>query len=506
MDGIILLRSLQADFIKRLHHSCLLHCEIIGQHSELTIIKGERLTNLRNFCWLMAEKYKRTSMVRDVFISNLKGKLGEEVVKERLGNLITEINYEQKIGGDGKSDFTLTLHPHIGLQVKSRHGNIDQVRWSVTSQEVSKNTVIVCILIQEDVNESQSFYHLFLAGFLPTAMIKLKTGNISFGIHQLLYAGGLFSYLESCTNNFPANSPTSHISESITCDEYIPEYTLTKNPIDGIVDIYSKQDLSLLYMTLGDEYLGKGQYSAAINSYHQSLQIALQIDTKNYHICEIYYKLGAVNYQIGEYQLAISHYNKSININTNYAKSYHGRGLVYHQLDNYYLALADYNQAIVINPYIATFYQNRAKLRLQMLDYQGAIEDYYQAMIIDPHICDHLPQQLSPEKEQLYQLSNIIPDDAHSYTQRGKIRTDLGDYQGAISDYTMAINMSYDDIDIYYLRGNAHYHLGNTTAAIADFSKAVQLYWQAGKLTEYQHIQAKIVELEVEASLDILNF
>ncbi|MBD2136581.1 tetratricopeptide repeat protein [Anabaena sp. FACHB-1237] len=502
MDGIILLRSLQADFIKRLHHRSLLHCEIIGQHSELTIIKGERLTNLRNFCWLMAEKYKRTSIVRDVFVSNLKGKLGEEVVKERLGNLITEINYEQKIGGDGKSDFTLTSHPHIGLQVKSRHGTIDQVRWTVTAQEVSKNTVIVCILIEEDVNESQSFYHLFLAGFLPTAMIKLKTGKISFGIDQLLYAGGLFSYLESFANNFLANSQTSHISESITSDKYIPEYTLTKNPIHGIVDIYSKQDLSLLYMTLGDEYLAKAEYPAAINSYHQSLQI----NTKNCQTCEVYYKLGAANYQIGEYQLAISHYSQSIKINTDHAQSYHGRGLVHYQMDNYYLALADYNQAIVINPYIATFYQNRAELRLKMLDYQGAIEDYYQAMIINPNISHDLAQQLSAEKEQLYQLSNIVPNDAHSYTQRGKIRTDLGDYQGAISDYTMAINMSYHDIDIYYLRGNAHYRLGNKTAAIADFSKAVQLYWHAGKLEEYQDIQAKIVELEVEASLDILNF
>ena len=72
MDWITLLRSLQSDFLNRLTSSCLLHCEIEGQHSELTIISGDRLKSLREFCWLMAEKYKRTSPVRDVFINNLK--------------------------------------------------------------------------------------------------------------------------------------------------------------------------------------------------------------------------------------------------------------------------------------------------------------------------------------------------------------------------------------------------------------------------------------------------
>ncbi len=196
MDWITLLRSLQSDFIKRLTTGCLLHCETEAQYSELTIISGERLKALRDFCWQMAEKYKRTSTVRDVFISNLKGKLGEEVVKERLADFITEVDYEKRFGGDGKIDFTLTADPSIGVEVKSRHGTIDRVRWSVSSEEVEKNAVVVCVLIQEEVHEAQSEYHLLLAGFLPTQMIKLKTGRISFGINQLLYGGGLWCYLE----------------------------------------------------------------------------------------------------------------------------------------------------------------------------------------------------------------------------------------------------------------------------------------------------------------------
>ncbi|MEQ8753560.1 MAG: hypothetical protein RID09_08580 [Coleofasciculus sp. G1-WW12-02] len=152
MDWITLLRSQQTDFIQRLKSGHLLHCDVEGQHSELTVISGERLTQLRDFCWQMAEKYKRNSSVRDVFINNLKGKLAEEVVKARLGDWVTEIDYEQRLGGDGKVDFTLTCAPDVGIQVKSRYGSIDTVQWSISPEEAYKNHVLVCILIQEEVN------------------------------------------------------------------------------------------------------------------------------------------------------------------------------------------------------------------------------------------------------------------------------------------------------------------------------------------------------------------
>ena len=65
---------------------------------------------------------------------------------------MTEIDYEQRLGGDGKVDFTLTCAPDVGIQVKSRYGSIDTVQWSISPEEAYKNHVLVCILIQEEVN------------------------------------------------------------------------------------------------------------------------------------------------------------------------------------------------------------------------------------------------------------------------------------------------------------------------------------------------------------------
>ncbi len=193
IDWTTLLRVQQTDFIQRISSGCLLHCAAKGQHSELTIISGERLRHLRDFCWKMAEKYKRDSPIRKVFIDNMKGKLGEEVVKTRLGNFVTEVDYEQHLGGDSKVDFRLTTNPRICLQVKARHGNINSVQWWISQEEVQKNAALVCVLIQEEVNEAQLEYNLILAGFLPASLIERD----KVGINQLLYGGGLRSYLES---------------------------------------------------------------------------------------------------------------------------------------------------------------------------------------------------------------------------------------------------------------------------------------------------------------------
>ncbi|MBW4478809.1 MAG: tetratricopeptide repeat protein [Tolypothrix brevis GSE-NOS-MK-07-07A] len=507
MDWITLLRSLQSDFIKRLSSGCLLHCQTEGQYSELTIISGERLKSLRDFCWLMAEKYKRTSPVRDVFINNLKGKLGEEVVKERLADFITEVDYEKRFGGDGNIDFTLSCDRAIGIEVKSRHGSIERVRWSVSSAEVEKNAVVVCILIQEEVNEAQPEYHLFVAGFLPTQMIKLKTGRISFGIEQLLYGGGLFGYLEQLQS-----AENNHLSKQYKKSQFQQTY------------IYTEEDLIQLHVKQGDECFQKREYEAAIKNYNTALQL-------NPDDAEVYYKRGLARYYLVDDEKAIQDYNQAIKINPKYAKAYNKLGLARYELGDYEQAIEDYSQAIRINPYDAIAYRNRADARFHIGDNQGAIEDYNQAIKINPNCVDSnaLSQQRVIDiftqsieissNEVVYNRGNVVydledyekaikinPDDAEAYYNRGNARFDLGDRTGAIEDYTQAIKINYNYGDAYYNRGNARYCLGDKLLAIDDFHKATDLYWKEGKLAEHKDARERILELEIEESLDILNF
>ncbi|MEH2402363.1 tetratricopeptide repeat protein [Nostoc sp.] len=545
MDWITLLRSLQSDFIKRLTSGCLLHCETEGQYSELTIISGERLKALREFCWLMAEKYKRVSPVRDVFISYLKGKLGEEVVKERLADFITEVDYEKRFGGDGNIDFTLTSDPSIGIEVKSRHGRIDRVRWSISSEEVEKNAVVVCILIQEDVSEAQSEYHLFLAGFLPTRMIKLKTGKISFGIEQLLYGGGLGCYLEqlqSSINNSSKQQPS--IYKYLPKQEILPKPTnnqLLKSSFQPELDNssqYRDEHLNILYVKLGDECFEKGEYQNAIANFNQALEL-------KYSDIDLYYKRGLAHYQIGDYEAAIADYSQAIQMNLHDAKSYNKRGLALSHLGRLEEAINDYTQAIIINPNVAVAYKNRAEARSHLGDNQGAIEDYTQAIKINPDYADAyknrgIARYLLDSQPGFPQAIKINPKDAIAYKKRGNARSDLGDFEGAIEDYTQAIqiNRNYADAyyncgnarsdlgdfqgaiedytqaiqinlnyaDAYYNRGNIRLEIADKQGAIEDFQKAADIYRQEGKLEALKDTRERILDLEIEESLDILKF
>ncbi|MBW4427260.1 MAG: tetratricopeptide repeat protein [Nostoc desertorum CM1-VF14] len=538
MDWITLLRSLQSDFIKRLASGCLLHCETEGQYSELTIISGERLRALREFCWLMAEKYKRVLPVRDVFISYLKGKLGEEVVKERLADFITEVDYEKRFGGDGNIDFTLTSDPSIGIEVKSRHGRIDRVRWSISSEEVEKNAVVVCILIQEDVSEAQSEYHLFLAGFLPTRMIKLKTGKISFGIEQLLYGGGLWCYLEQLQSSINNSRQQSSIHKYFPKQEILSKPTINQVFKSSFKAEYSDEDLNIFYVKLGDECFEKGEYTNAIANYNQALQV------KSSDI-NLYYKRGLAYYQVGDYEAAIADYSQAIQMNLHDAKSYNKRGLALSQLGRLEEAINDYSEAIRINPNVAVAYKNRAEARSHVGDNQGAIEDYTQAIKINPHYADTyknrgIARYLLSSQPGFPQAIKINPKDAIAYKKRGNARSDLGDFEGAIEDYTQAIQINSNYADAYYNRGNvrsdlgdfegaiedytqtiqinsnyadAYYNRGNIRleiadkqGAIEDFQKAADIYRKEGKLEALKDTREIILDLQIEESLDILNF
>ena len=64
---------------------------------------------------------------------------------------------------------------------------------------------------------------------------------------------------------------------------------------------------------------------------------------------------------------------------------------------------------------------------------------------------------------------------AKTYLIRGYEKAELGNYEGAIADYTQAIRLKPNYAAAYYNRGNAKYALGQHLAAIADYDIAIQL-------------------------------
>ncbi|MEH2089808.1 tetratricopeptide repeat protein [Nostoc sp.] len=334
MDWTTTLKAQQADFIQRLKAGCLLNCEIEGQHSELTVISGEKLKQLRKFCWRMANKYKQNADVEIVFINHMKGKLGEEVVKARLANSVTEVDYETRFGGDGKVDFFLTSTPSVGIQVKARHSSIETVQWSVIQEELEKNAVLICILIQEEVSEAQTEYHLIQAGFLPTVMITVSNGTASVKIDELLYCGGLQSYLENIES-----LESEHLSFASHKEQKESKQDIDRTENENMLVSLDDQSKAFAYLSVGIDRYVNHKYEKAIEDFDDVIRL-------NPNIPEAYNKRGLAHKKLADYRSAIQDFTQAFQLSSFLAAGYiYNRGLIHIKIGNKQRAIADFQEA-----------------------------------------------------------------------------------------------------------------------------------------------------------------
>lgn len=95
-------------------------------------------------------------------------------------------------------------------------------------------------------------------------------------------------------------------------------------------------------------------------------------------------------------------------------------------------------------------YFNRAATRYDLGDHQGAITDYTEVLTIDPE--------------------NDV-----AFNNRGLVRYDLSDKQGAIADFSEAISYNPQNYLAYSNRGYVRSELGDKLGAIEDYTFAIQL-------------------------------
>ena len=98
----------------------------------------------------------------------------------------------------------------------------------------------------------------------------------------------------------------------------------------------------------------------------------------------------------------------------------------------------------------ASDYYNRAHSKYDLKDYDGAIADYTKAIELDPN-------------------------DASVYYNRANSKKYLKDYDGAIADYTKAIELDPNYASAYNNRGHLKNDLKDYYGAIADYTKAIKL-------------------------------
>jgi tetratricopeptide (TPR) repeat protein len=194
-----------------------------------------------------------------------------------------------------------------------------------------------------------------------------------------------------------------------------------------------------------------GNYQQAIESFSK----AIQYNQDCFQACQrrgnAYRALKDDGQAIYNYQQAIDLVSKTINLEQLNAANYYSRALIYHdwmKIDTGRRgnAIEDLTKAISIDPSNNSFYFIRAALYCYSGCECQAIEDFTTVIKLKP--------------------------DADAYYNRGVTYYQAKNYQSAVEDLDIVINLDGNNISAYYGRGNARYELQDQIGSFEDYDRA----------------------------------
>jgi tetratricopeptide (TPR) repeat protein len=226
------------------------------------------------------------------------------------------------------------------------------------------------------------------------------------------------------------------------------------------------------WFRLGLVLLQMGQPKKA----QQVYEILLEQATDESEKAPIYNQLGRVKHNQGEYQEAITFYEKSIEIkektlppnHPKLAHSYNNISIVYQKMGDYSKALSYYEKDLEIqqqslppnHPKLAASYNNIGVLYKNMGDYSKALSSLEKALQIQQ-------QSLPPNH----------PDLAESYNNIGLVYDNMGEYSKALSSYGKALEIRQQSLPPNHPNlAKSYKNIGNVYAKMGEYSKALSSY------------------------------
>ena len=147
----------------------------------------------------------------------------------------------------------------------------------------------------------------------------------------------------------------------------------------------------------------------------------------------------------GDYDSAIRDFTKAIELKF-YFQAYRERAIVYHLKGNYGAALTDYTLAITHDRLNHSLYYKRGSVYNKIKQYDKAIADW--TVVIQ------------------------LTADAIGYYNRGIAYKEQGKFDEAIFDFTKAIDLNSKFVDAHLSRSECHTAKGDTVLAAIDLSQA----------------------------------
>ena len=210
------------------------------------------------------------------------------------------------------------------------------------------------------------------------------------------------------------------------------------------------------YTGRGLIYRSKEEFDLAITHLTKAIELTVD-DAHAYNNRGLAYGLRAEIYgdaenrerAVEDMDSAIKDYDAALARNPDFSDAYNNRGAAYLFKDEFELAIADCNEAIIRNSNSHDAYYNRATAYLFKGEFGLAIENYDRAVTLNADLHDAYYNRAT----------------AYSYT---------GELELAIEDFTKVVDLDADDANAYYSRGIVRLQLQNWQEAKADLTAAMQ--------------------------------
>lgn len=209
----------------------------------------------------------------------------------------------------------------------------------------------------------------------------------------------------------------------------------------------------------------------------------------------------------GQYQTAIDSFNTAIHHNSDCVQAYQGRGNTFRlmkddrrAIDSYQQAIDHFSNKIELEPLNANHYSARAMIyqgwmKIDSTKFQDAIEDLTKAININPTTKSlyftraAIYCYLGLDIQAIEDFTAVIQleSNADAYYNRGVTYYQSKNYQSAIEDLDIAINLDGNSVSAYYNRGNAKYELEDKLGAFQDYDRAKFLSSTGAIISEDEH-------------------
>jgi len=201
---------------------------------------------------------------------------------------------------------------------------------------------------------------------------------------------------------------------------------------------------SEFYSYFAIAYLDKEEYLQAVNLSRK----AISLDSKNYYP---YYIAGLILNRLGQETVAISNFEKSIELEPDFYRAYNNLGVSYQHLEEFDKAKESYEKAIELVEEADVVYH---KAHMNLGNTYSDLGQYEKALLF------------------YKKGAELQPGDANVYYNPGNAYRKLNKHELAIDSYEKAIELDPNHDKAFNNLGIVYYNMG-------DYEKALELYEKA---------------------------